>query len=127
MPVPHCLNSASFQDLRILSSSERGSLAKLAPQLTLKACFPSSIERQNVRLVLKVFNALTLSALEIQNENVVKDIVIIPLRWLESLLLYGKYSMLVHLQAHTEKKLAANSNQTNVFTSIVYLANFPYC
>ncbi|KAI6658898.1 Transposable element P transposase [Oopsacas minuta] len=43
--------------------------SELAPQLTAKACFPSSIERQNVRLVLKVFNDLTLSALEIQNEK----------------------------------------------------------
>lgn len=66
---PLCIHSASFQDVRLLYSSERGSLAKLAPQLTVKACFPSSIERQNVRLVLKVFNDLTLSALEIQNEK----------------------------------------------------------
>ena len=33
----------------------------------MKACFPSSIERQNVKLVLKVVNELTLSALTIQN------------------------------------------------------------
>ncbi|KAI6658662.1 Transposable element P transposase [Oopsacas minuta] len=66
---PLCLHSASFQDVRLLYSSERGSLTKLVPQLTAKACFPSSIERQNVRLVLKVFNDLILSALEIQNEK----------------------------------------------------------
>ena len=66
---PFCVHSASFQDIRLLYSSERGSLAKLAPQLSVKACFPSSIERQNVRLVLKIVNDLTLSALEIQNEK----------------------------------------------------------
>ncbi|KAI6658298.1 hypothetical protein LOD99_15567 [Oopsacas minuta] len=55
------------------SRSERGSLAKLAPQLTVKACFPSSIERQHVRLVLNVFNDLTLSALEIQNEKCCRE------------------------------------------------------
>ena len=33
----------------------------------MKACFPSSIECQNVKLVLKVVNELTLSALTIQN------------------------------------------------------------
>ena len=64
---PLCVHSASFQDVRLLYSSERGSSAKLAPQLSVKACFPSSIERQNVRLVLKIVNDLTLSALEIQN------------------------------------------------------------
>ncbi|KAI6648710.1 Transposable element P transposase [Oopsacas minuta] len=57
---PLCLHSASFPDVRLLYSSERGSLAKLAPQLTAKACFPSSIERQNVRLILKkIFNVST--------------------------------------------------------------------
>ncbi|KAI6648653.1 Transposable element P transposase [Oopsacas minuta] len=66
---PLCLHSASFQDVSLLYSSERGSLAKLAPQLTVKACFPSSIERQDVELVLKVFNGLTLSALEIPYEK----------------------------------------------------------
>ena len=59
---------ASFQDVRLLYHSERDSLAKLAPHLTVKACFPSCIERQNVKLVLKVVNELTHAALEIQNE-----------------------------------------------------------
>ena len=49
---------ASFQDVRQLCNSERTSLAKLAPHLTMKSCFPSSIERQNVKLVLKVVNEL---------------------------------------------------------------------
>ena len=59
---------ASFQDVRQLYTTERTSLAKLAPYLTMKSCFPSSIERQNVKLVLKVVNELTISALTIQNE-----------------------------------------------------------
>ena len=66
---PLSVQSASFQDVRLLYNSERDSLAKLAPHLTVKACFPSSLERQNVKLVLKVVNELTLSALEIQNES----------------------------------------------------------
>ena len=59
---------ASFQDVRQLYTSERTSFAKLAPHLTMKSCFPSSIEHQNVKLVLKVVNELTISALTIQNE-----------------------------------------------------------
>ena len=43
--------SASFSDVRLLYNSEKQSLAKLAPRLTIKACFPSIIERQNVKLV----------------------------------------------------------------------------
>ena len=59
--------SASFSDVRLLYASEKESLVKLAPNLTIKACFPSAIERQNVKLVLKVFNELTLAA-KLQNE-----------------------------------------------------------
>ena len=60
--------SASFSDVRLLYNSEKQSLAKLAPTLTIKACFPSIIERQNVKLVLKVVNELTIAALKLQNE-----------------------------------------------------------
>ena len=35
----------------------------------MKACFPSVIERQNVKLVLKVVNELTVSALRIIDES----------------------------------------------------------
>ena len=36
---------ASFSDMRLLYASEKESLANLAPNLTIKACFPSAIER----------------------------------------------------------------------------------
>ena len=49
----------------LLYALEKESLAKLAPNLTIKAYFPSATECQNVKLVLKVFNELTLAA---QNE-----------------------------------------------------------
>ena len=60
--------SASFSDVRLLYNSEKESLAKLAPNLTIKACFPSAVERENVKIVLKVFNELTVAALKLQNE-----------------------------------------------------------
>ena len=65
-PVQLCLTT--FADVRMLYNSERESLAKLAPHLSIKACFPSSIERQNVKLVLKVVNELTIATLKIQDE-----------------------------------------------------------
>ena len=65
---PVQVHSACFSDVRLLYNSEKESLAKLAPNLTIKACFPSAIERQNVKLVLKVFNDLTVAALKLQNE-----------------------------------------------------------
>ena len=54
--------------MRLLYNSEKQSLAKLAPNLTIKACFPSIIERQNVKIVLKVINELSIAALKLQNE-----------------------------------------------------------
>ena len=59
---------ASFRDIRILYNSERDSLAKLAPRLTLDSCCPSSLERQNVKLVLKIVHESTIAALIIQND-----------------------------------------------------------
>ena len=50
---------ASFRDIRMLYNSERDSLAKLAPRLTSKVCYPSNLERQNVKLVLKVVREST--------------------------------------------------------------------
>ena len=72
--IDHCtypLNicHASFRDIRMLYNSEKDSLAKLAPRLTAKACYPSSLERQNVKLALKVVHESTIAALAIQNEQ----------------------------------------------------------
>ena len=58
-----------FREFRILYNSERDCLAKLAPRLTLKSCCPSILERQNVKLVLKVVHESTIAALAIQNEQ----------------------------------------------------------
>ena len=53
----------------MLYNSERDSLAKLAPRLTSKSCYPSNLERQNVKLVFKVVHESTIAALAIQNEQ----------------------------------------------------------
>ena len=60
---------ASFRHIRMLYNSERDSLAKLSPRLTSKAFYPSNLERQNVKLVLKVVHESTIAALAIQNEQ----------------------------------------------------------
>ena len=43
---------------------DQRSLAKLAPILTAKSCWPLSLERQNVKLALRVFDIYTASALK---------------------------------------------------------------
>ena len=59
------IHSASFEKIRALYKADQSSLAKLAPRLTAKACWPSSLERQNVTLALRVFDNSTASALKV--------------------------------------------------------------
>ena len=59
-------NFASFEHIRSLYKADQHSLAKLAPRLTAKACWPSSLERQNVSLALRIFDNSTSSALKVQ-------------------------------------------------------------
>lgn len=59
----HNVNIASFSSLRKLHSVEEQSILKHAKYLSIKALYPSSIERQNVKLALQVFNEHVISAL----------------------------------------------------------------
>ena len=67
---------APFQDIRNLFQSDKCNLLKRAPKLTAKACWPSSLERQNVTLALKIFHETTsagLLAWKIENANLDTD------------------------------------------------------
>ena len=50
------LNEAKFEDIRLLYKSEQYSIVKQAHRLNSKACWPTSFERQNVNLALRVLN-----------------------------------------------------------------------
>ncbi|KAG0422691.1 hypothetical protein HPB47_001502 [Ixodes persulcatus] len=54
---------ASFEALRRLHKLEAGRLLKYGYQLTSKALNPSNVERQNVKIVLQVFNQFTAEGL----------------------------------------------------------------
>ena len=55
---------ASFSLLRKLYESEKDNIVKQAPALTYPALYPSNIERQNVKLALKIFDEKNIPALE---------------------------------------------------------------
>ena len=65
---PLRINTASFDDIRQQYLSEKHKVAKLAPRLTAKSCWPTSLERQNVKLALKIFDESTLAAISLRNE-----------------------------------------------------------
>ena len=56
--------------MRVQYKSEQLSVAKLAPRLTYKACWPSTLERQNVTLALRIFDSSNGAALKIHRSNV---------------------------------------------------------
>ncbi|XP_035206112.1 uncharacterized protein LOC118181147 [Stegodyphus dumicola] len=63
-------NAASFNTIRKLHDLEFDSLIKYGYGLTLKALWPSNLERQNVKLVLQVFNNWVITALtELGNKH----------------------------------------------------------
>lgn len=63
------VNGASFKDLRDLHASEQHSVSKFGYGLSYKALHPSNIERQNVKLVLKVFSSFVVEALKIRGNE----------------------------------------------------------
>ena len=58
-------NSAILEDVRLLYKDDQHSVAKLAPKLTSKSCWPSTFERQNVNLALRIFDDSTAAALNL--------------------------------------------------------------
>ena len=62
------LNTAKFNDIRVLYKIEQHSTIKQAHRLSSKVCWPTSLERQNVNLALRIFNDSTCAALKIQND-----------------------------------------------------------
>lgn len=55
---------ASFKALKEMHLKEKDQLLKYGHTLTLKSLYPSSLERQNVKLVLKIFNHNVVAALK---------------------------------------------------------------
>lgn len=60
---PDVIKVASFDALKQLHSKEQSQLLKYGYTLSLKALYPTSIERQNVKLVLQIFNQIIVTAL----------------------------------------------------------------
>lgn len=58
------LQVAKFQDLRDIYEKEKLLNVKLAPKLSYKALYPSSLERQNVKLALNIFDEKNLEAIK---------------------------------------------------------------
>lgn len=59
------IHIASFSSLRKLHDYEAEKIVKIGYGLTLKALNPSTLERQNVKLVLQVFNEHVLNSLKV--------------------------------------------------------------
>lgn len=85
---PECKMTASFKHLRDLHKEESSLLLKYGYGLTLKAINPSNMERQDVKLVLQVFNPHVAEVLaarsgeaDFQHTAATADFIKIILRW----------------------------------------------
>ena len=63
------IQRASFGDLKSLYEIEKGITIKQAYRLSFKALHPHSIERQNMNLVLRIFNDTNIDALKSLGPN----------------------------------------------------------
>ena len=61
------MSKLQFEEIRQLYKCEQNSVAKLAPRLTSKSCWPSTFERQNVTLALRIFDDPTAAALNVKH------------------------------------------------------------
>ena len=66
--IPSKPQTAFFSDIRLVNKFEQNSIAKLAPRVTSKGCWPSNLERQNIKLAFRIFNDSTSAALKICND-----------------------------------------------------------
>ena len=55
--------------MRLQYRSDQFSVSKLAPKLSYKSCWPSNLERQNVKLALRIFDDTNVSALTIHQSK----------------------------------------------------------
>ncbi|XP_072159205.1 uncharacterized protein [Bemisia tabaci] len=65
---------ARFSNVIDLFNAEKNTVVKLAPRLNRKTVYPSSVERQNVKLVVNLFHDTTIAALEtLKKDGAVTD------------------------------------------------------
>lgn len=58
------IHKANYKHLEILHDIEKNSLIKYGHLLSHKVLYPSNIQRQNVKLALKIFNEKNIAALK---------------------------------------------------------------
>jgi hypothetical protein len=73
--------TAYFSHIRQIYFAEQKDLVKVAPTLNYKAIYPSSFDRQNVRLALSIFSEYNLAALRINEKYDTADFIEIILHW----------------------------------------------
>lgn len=67
------IKQCKFHHVRLLYEKEKQSMIKHAPGLSYKVCFPNSIERQNVSLVVPLFEDKTITAMSTLMDGEAKD------------------------------------------------------
>ena len=67
--LPNSFRTASLSHLKSLLNKEENEVVKLAPALNRKVLYPTSVERQNVNLCVKLFDEKNVAALQVTKDE----------------------------------------------------------
>ena len=104
---------------------EQNSIANLAPRLTAKPCWPSKLERQNVKLALHIFDDSTSAALKISNKPRLERFKHQPAEFTDIIVMVWKiFNVIrpntdVHLNDEFSKQLVLDDPRFGLITRIV--------
>lgn len=101
---------ARFSDLKDVFHSEKNMLLKLAPNLSRKALYPTSVERQNVSLAVNIFDPKNVAALEVLKSEGV-DISIGTIQFLK---LIGRWWAISNVQHPMKGKYTRNDDSNPI-------------
>lgn len=113
--------TAKFSDLKKLYREEEGKTVKLAPSLNKKVLYPTSIERQNVNLCVKVFDEKNIAALKTTNASLAKG----TIHFLKTISRWWKIvNVKSKFKGHNLRDPDQNPVYSNTDRQIIFLKNF---
>lgn len=118
--------TASFKTIKNIHSLEDGQIVKYVYELSLKALSPSSMERQNVKLCLQIFNEHVCEGLKVMASHTddkfcaeTADYISIIIKWWKIMNVKSKYKGLQKRDIYSEPLTINESDER-----VIYLKKF---
>ena len=131
------LLNASFVALENNYNEEKNSIVKTVPKLKSKALYPTSTEKQNVNLALKMFDKSNFVALKLHSKQFNNASCITTATFIDEICKWRKIRLIKHSEKgfnkslddalpfiYKDNRLQSNNNKYKVIISFLYLFNF---